>query len=123
MQEDGKKDDAIQSKDFGLGDVLSITMGYVFAPHFMEGVNSILGFMGGSPEKCKHHLAMQFPQLFTPEMNNAVAELKTALDTCKDGKEAKVRISTDWLNKQIAKYGETFAVKPIPKCPTCGHLV
>jgi hypothetical protein len=124
MSKNGKNESNRQSKDFSLGDVLSIIIGYVFAPRFMKGLRDISDFMGGSPEKCRYHLTTQFPQLFTPEMDKAVLELETALDRCKESEKAKmISISNEWLNKQSVKYGETFAVEPLPKCPTCNQTI
>jgi len=121
MEKERNDEDAMQSKDFSLGEVLTITTGYLFAPHFFQAVHNILSFMGGSIEDCESHLSKQFPQLFTPEMDKAVAELEKALAGCKKGNAEKVKISTDWLNKQIPKYGEILAVKPLPKCINCGQ--
>jgi len=114
----------MQTKEFHLGDVLSITTGRLVSPRHMDGVYDILNFMTGdnlfthqlprASDECKPYLIEQFPQLATPEMDFAVAELGEMLKT-KSGKAKVEKLVAGWLAKQIAKYGEKFSVKPIPK--------
>ena len=114
----------MQTKEFHLGDVLSITTGRLVSPRHIDGVYDILNFMTGdnlfthalprASDECKPHLVAQFPQLTTSEMDSAIAELGKSLKT-KSGKAEAEKIVADWLTKQVAKYGEMFAVKPIPK--------
>ncbi len=113
----------MQVKEFHLGDVLSITTYHLVSPRHIGGVYDILNFMTGdnlfthqlprAGDECRPYLIEQFPQLATPEMDSAVAELVDALKA-KNGKMNAEKIVADWLAKQIAKYGEMFAVKPIP---------
>lgn len=62
-----------QTKDFHLGDVLSITTGVLVSFRSMEGIYDILNFMTGddlfthqlprATDECKPHLLEQFPEL------------------------------------------------------------
>ena len=113
----------MKTKKFHLGDVLSITTGRLVSPWHISGVYDILNFMTGdnlfthalprASDECKPYLIEQFPQLVTPEMDSAIAELGDALKS-KSGKAEAEKVVADWLTKQVAKYGEMFAVKPIP---------
>ena len=114
----------MKTKQFHLGDVLSITTERLVSPRHISGVYDILNFMTGdnlfthqlprASDECKPFLLEQFPQLATPEMDFAVAELCEMLET-KSGKAEVEKLVAGWLAKQVAKYGEMFAVKPIPK--------
>ena len=114
----------MQTKQFHLGDVLSITTGRLVSPRHIDGVYDILNFMTGdnlfthtlprASDECKPYLVAQFPQLVTPEMDSAIAELGKSLKT-KSGKAEVEKIVADWLAKQVAKYGKMFTVKSIPK--------
>jgi hypothetical protein len=98
----------MQTKKFHLGDVLSVTTGRLVSPRHMDGVYDILNFMTGdnlfthqlprASDECKPHLLAQFPQL---------AEVDASGVNTKNHKQ--------WLAEQVAKYGEEFEVKPIPK--------
>jgi len=112
----------MQTKEFHLGDVLSITTGRLVSPRHIDGVYDILNFMTGddlftrqlprASEECKPYLIKQFPKLATPEMDLAITELDEMLRTKNENTEAK-KIVIDWLAKQAAKYGETFIVEPL----------
>jgi hypothetical protein len=98
----------MKTKKFHLGDVLSITTGRLVSPRHMDGVYDILNFMTGdnlfthqllrASDECKPHLLAQFPQL-------------AAVDA--SGVNGKNHVK--WLTEQVAKYGEEFEVKPVPK--------
>ena len=113
----------MQTKQFHLGDVLSITTDRLVSPRHIDGVYDILNFMTGdnlfthqlprASDECKPYLVAQFPQLAADKMDSALAELGDALKS-KTGKAEAEKIVADWLAKQVAKYGEMFAVKPIP---------
>ncbi len=113
----------MQTKQFHLGDVLSIITGRLVSPRHIDGVYDILNFMTGdnlfthalprANDECKPYLIEQFPQLVIPQMDSAIAELDDALKS-KSGKVEAEKIVANWLTKQVAKYGEMFAVKPIP---------
>jgi len=113
----------MQTKQFHLGDVLSITTGRLVSSRHIDGVYDILNFMTGdnlfthalpcASGECKPYLIEQFPQLVTPEMDSAIAELGDALKS-KSGEVEAEKVVANWLTKQVTKYGEMFAVKPIP---------
>ena len=113
----------MQTKQFHLGDVLSITTGRLVSPRHIDGVYDILNFMTGdnlfthqlprASDECKPYLVEQFPQLATTEMDSAIADLSDALKS-KSGKAQVEKVVADWLAKQVSKYGEMFAVKSIP---------
>jgi hypothetical protein len=113
----------MKTKQFHLGDVLSVTTERLVSPRHVDGVYDILNFMTGdnlfthqlprANDECKPFLLEQFPQLATPEMDFAVAELGEMLKT-KSGKAETEKLVAGWLAKQVAKYGEMFTVKPIP---------
>lgn len=113
----------MQTKQFHLGDVLSITTGRLVSPRHIDGVYDILNFMTGdnlfthalprASDECKPYLVAQFPQLVGAEMDSAIAELGDALKA-KTDKAGAEKIVADWLAKQVAKYGEMFAVNSIP---------
>jgi len=113
----------MQTKQFHLSDVLSITTGRWVSTRHIDGVNDILSFMTDDnlfthqlprvSNECKPYLVEQFPQLVGAEMDSAITELGDALKT-KNGKAETKKIVADWLAKQVAKYGEMFTVKPIP---------
>ena len=113
----------MQTKQFHLGDVLSIATNRLVSPRHIDGVYDILNFMTGdnlfthqlprASDECKPYLVEQFPHLATAEMDSVIAELGDALKS-KNGKAQVEKVVADWLAKQVAKYGEMFAVKPIP---------
>lgn len=98
----------MQSKQFHLGDVLSITTGKLMSPRLIEGVYDILNFMTRDSlfthqlhrarNECAPHLLRQHPQLadvkiegVTPESFNQILE-----DLC-------------------AEYGQTLMVTQLPE--------
>ncbi len=114
----------MKTKDFHLGDVLSITTGYLVSPEHMGGVYNILNFMTGDElfthqlpracEKCRPFLTKQFPQLSKVEMKSATLKLNRSLRG-KESEPERKKILNNWLAEQVAKHGEMFEVKPIPK--------
>lgn len=89
----------------------------------MAGLLEILEFMTAdklfadtTPQAiriCEKHIIEQHPQLATPEMDFAIAELKEMLKS-KSGKAEPEKLIVGWLSKQVLKYGEMFTVSPIP---------
>jgi len=112
------------TKQFHLGDILSITTGMLVSPRHIDGIYDILNFMTGddlythalprASGECRPYLAEQFPQLVTVEMNLATTELRDALSGVNITEERRT-IVDDWLAKQISQYGEIFSVSPLPK--------
>lgn len=118
-----------REREFHVGDVLSITTGRLVSLRHMDGVYDILDFMTGdnlfthqlprAGDECKSYLLEQFPQLATPEMDFAVAELGEMLKT-PSGKKEPDKLIAGWFSKLISgKYGvevkERLTVRPIPK--------
>ena len=99
----------MQTKQFHLGDVLSITTGRLVSPRHIDGVYDILNFMTGDNlfthqlprafDECKPYLVAQFPQLAIAKMETAIAKLDEALKT-KSGKAKAEKIVANWLTKQ-----------------------
>jgi hypothetical protein len=97
----------METKDFHLGDVLSITTGRLVSPRHIDGVYDILNFMTRdnlfthqlprASDECKPHLLRKHPQLAdieVPELNESNHK--------------------QWLAEQVAKYGEYLPVEQIP---------
>jgi hypothetical protein len=95
----------------------------------LDGLCDILSFMTGDEvfthtlprfiSECEPYLKNQFPQLFTPEMDFARAELREMLKT-PSGKKDPEKLVLGWLSKLTSgKYGfkcpEALTVKRIPK--------
>jgi len=112
----------ILTKEFTLGDVLSITTGRLVSERHMDGVYDILNWMTGdnlfthvlprAAEACEPVLKAQFPQLNpdeNPELMKAVVELVQSLDAPGDGN----RRIADWLWKLKQEYGDSFQVVPL----------
>ena len=123
-----KEEHQMQTKEFHLGDVLSITTGRLVSPRRMDGIYDILNFMTDSNlfthqlsraiNECKPHLLGQFPQLDCPELQFALGELIEMLETS-SGKEEPDKLILGWLSKLTSgKYGvrfpEMLTVKTIP---------
>jgi hypothetical protein len=96
------------TKTFTLGDVLSITTSRLLSPRHVDGLYDILNYMTGdnlfthqlprAANECKPHLLEQFPQLKDVDVSGVNSQNWES-----------------WLAEQIAKYGDEFAVAPLPK--------
>jgi hypothetical protein len=119
----------METKEFHLGDILSITTERLVSSSHMGGVYDILNFMTGdnlfthqlprAGRECKPYLLEQLPQLGGVEMKRSVATLDRRLKATSD-KEERRRIVESWLAEQVVKYGEYLPVAPIP---TDAHAV
>ena len=95
-------------REFHLGDVLSITTSRLVSPTGVDAPYDILNFMTGdslsttqlprAADECKPHLLKQFPQL-----------KKVSVSDC------NTKNWREWLDRQVAKYGEKFVVKALPR--------
>lgn len=93
-------------KQFHIGDVLSITTGCLVSPRFMDGIYDILNFMTGdclsthqlprASDKCKLNLLKQHPQLKDVDVSELTPENWL-----------------EWLNQQVARFGENLTIRPI----------
>lgn len=96
------------TKQFHLGDILSITHDRLVSPRHIEGVYDILGFMTGetlythqlprAARECKPILLTQHPQL---------AEI--------DAENVNAGNWKEWMAAQVEKYGEALPVAPLPQ--------
>jgi hypothetical protein len=94
------------TKQFHLGDILSITTGRVVSPRHMDGIYDILNYMTGdnlfthqlprASNECRPYLVMEMPWL---EQIDASAV---------NGENWE-----QWLNDQVKKYGEYHDVRQI----------
>lgn len=96
------------SKQFHLGDVLSVTDGRLMSPRHMEGVYEILNFMTGdnlfthqlgrAADECRPVLLKKYPQLSGIKFGPVTQENAKAV-----------------LEDLCAEYGEYLMVEPLPK--------
>ena len=114
-------------KEFNIEDVLGAMINRIVSPQGTErgtkSIYNLLEFMTGEDifphefsvafGKCRPYLFKQFPQLKTPEMDLEVAELDKMREAAKTEEERKL-YTIEWLARQVAKHGETFAVRSIP---------
>lgn len=101
----------MQTKDFHLGDILSITTGKLVSPRHIEGVYDILNWMSGE-------------QLFTHQLPRVMREAAPVLLRAHPALEA-VKPTTlspedvaPWLAEQVAAIGEML---PVPKMTKDEH--
>lgn len=97
------------TKDFHIGDILSVTDGHLVSPRHVDGVYDILNWMTGdnlfthqlprAARECEGDLRAQHPDL---------AEVVFPEGLTGEGPV------TAWLAEQVAIYGETRPVRPIP---------
>jgi len=100
------------SKQFHIGDVLSITTGKLLAPSGMDGIYSILNYMTNdnlfthqlprAMRECAPYLARQYPDLPNEESD---------LPDFNGSKEAV----TTYVQQQAVRFGEYLEVEPIPQ--------
>lgn len=100
-----------ETKDFHLGDILSITTGMLVSPRHMAGVYDILNFMTG--EQLFTHQLPRVSREAGPVLLRAHPDLATVEQTTlKPGDVAP------WLAAQVAKFGEML---PVPKMTADEH--
>lgn len=113
------------TRKFHIGDILSITTGYLVSPEHIGGVYNILNFMTEddlmthqlprASDECKPSLIQQFPWVDDPEITvMAIGKLKLMLET-ETGKKEPEHLLLGWLSQLSAKYGEYHEVKPLEK--------
>ena len=102
---------------FHLSDILSVTHDRLFSTRHMDGVYDICNFLTQDDlythqlprvhDECRAHLLSLHPQLNELPLltDSEIASMKTAR-----GEWWK-----PWLDAQIARFGETLEVTPIPK--------
>jgi hypothetical protein len=114
----------MKTKEFHLGDILSVMKDCFVSPRGLQGYYDLINFMVGSSlfnnqfsrahKICSPYLLKQFPQLNTPEIDFAIGELREMLKT-PSGRDEPKKLVMGWLAKLSAKYGETFEVSPLPE--------
>lgn len=97
-----------ETRDFHLGDILSVTTGLLVSPRHVDGVGDILTWMTGDSlfihqlpragEECKGPLLAQHPDLAEVQVPDVFT-----------GKEHVLA----WLAEQVERYGETRPVAPL----------
>lgn len=97
------------TRDFHIGDILSVTDGHLVSPRHIGGVYDILNWMTGeslmthqlprASRECEDNLRRQHPDLATVQVPEGL------------GTEANVLA---WLAEQVGVYGETRPVAPLP---------
>lgn len=95
-----------QTRDFHLGDILSITTGRLVSTRHMDGIYDILDYMTGdsnythqlprAADECRPYLLEAHP--FLSEIS---------------GDEVTTENYKEWLDQKVAQYGEYHAVRPI----------
>ena len=116
----------METKQFHLGDVLSVVVNVLVSRRRLVGTNILLEFMVKDNRfkehplfskpimsMCQMCLLMQFPQLATGEIASVANELTSKLES-RTADEDQEEIIEKWLAEQVAKYGETLMVKPLP---------
>lgn len=103
------------TKEFDIGDVLSVTTLKLVSSRGMDGVQDLLSFMAGYPvfthqiprigPVCKTRLLEQFPQLNDIEDSSIPSGSKEDI--------------FEWVAQQAEKYGRTFTVTTLAPdtCP------
>jgi hypothetical protein len=101
------------TRDFHIGDILSITTGQLVSPRQMDGIYDILNFMQDdklfshqlprASKDCKPYLLEQHPQL-----------------AAVNGEEITEENWEGWLAEQVARFGETLPLLPVP--PAQRHI-
>lgn len=98
-----------QTKTFHIGDILSITDGHLVSPRHVGGIYDILGWMTGeslmthslprASRECEGNLRAQHPDLAAVVVPDDLRSEAAVLS---------------WLDTQIAIFGETREVAPLP---------
>jgi hypothetical protein len=111
------------TRDFHIGDVLSITTGRLLAPAGMDAVYRILNHLTGghlythqlprAADECKPSLIRQHPWLDGPELREAVETLGLRLDAASD-QDRRDEIVERWLGELAAIRGATLPVEADP---------
>lgn len=95
----------MNTREFHLGDILSITTGRLVSLRHMDGVYEILNFLTGD-------------NLFTHQLPRAYREMRPRLlaqhpDLAEvDASDVTPENHRQWINEQITRYGEMRSVRP-----------
>src|SRR5688572_11411688 len=96
-----------KKKAFHISDVLSAYSGYLVSTRHMTGVYEVLNFLTGdnlfthqlprAMDECQPHLLKQHPVLAEIDCSGLTPETLSA-----------------WVERTVAKYGETLEIEPLP---------
>jgi hypothetical protein len=102
----------MQTKDFHLGDILTITTGRLVSPRHIEGVYDILGWMTG--ESLFTHQLPRVAKEACPVLLAAHPQLASV------DKDAEINAGNldAWLAARVAEFGEML---PVPKLNADQH--
>ena len=100
-------------KKFHIGDVLSITTGRLVSPRGMEGVHDIVNFIMCEEPSTYQYLdadliivALEILKLYLLKQHPQLKDV--------DASEVTPENWQEWLDKQIARYGEYLIVRRVP---------
>ncbi len=98
----------LETRQFHIGDILSITTGKLLSPRHVDGLYDILNFMtrdnlfthqlGRASDECKPHLLRQHPQF---------ADVT--------GEDITTENWREWLARMVERFGEQLPVTQIPQ--------
>lgn len=104
------------TRNFHLGDILSVTTGVLVAPEGFIQVRGIMGFMVGAKDGDDYDLPDTGCFAMHKICNDALLEQHTGLrdlDYC----GALNRDNQGWLADQVARFGERLPVHQLPNAP------
>jgi hypothetical protein len=95
----------MHTRNFHLGDILSITTKKLVSPRHIDGVYDILDFMTG--DNLMTHQLPRAGEEMTPVLLRQHPQLRDVDASSVNGATWK-----DWMDAQIATFGETLPVSP-----------
>lgn len=109
-------------KKFHIGDVLSVSTGYLVSKNHIGGVYAVLNFMTNDSlstlalvracKVCRPALFSQHPWLQSPEMDQEFAKLEAAIQT--PGADVEL-VAMELVANMSKKHGEEIEIEPLPK--------
>ena len=106
-------EDSMKTKNFHIGDVLSITTGILVSPRLIGGVYDILNWMTG--ENLYTHQLPRVSREAAPVLLKVFPQLA---DAQAEAEQVTADNHNDFLAKMVACYGETL---PVPKMNVDQH--
>lgn len=95
-------------KKFHLGDILTVTTGKLVAPRMMEAVYEILNFL--TQDNLYTHQIPRALRFCGPLLLEQLPQLKEV-----DSSNLNASNAWDWLDKQVARYGEHLEIESLPE--------